>query len=251
MTTVILCSTLSSSSLPPLPPNLNSSPPPSLRHLHHHPHLPSTILPPPPPPPPKFTLSRRNTALSLSIGALFPYIWPASPAAFGFDFDIRISGPKDWLKEQKKKSIKYLLAPIVASREILNYVHQLLLSENSRFEQKDMEDIRGMLNSAARDCVVEERNSLVAFQAKTGVEVCTFKLVVSNASSLLNDDDPTKLDAEARLNDLIRSFTFLNGLAKETSVELVSNRQKVADAVTDTLSTLDKFEQGIKGCIEA
>ena len=29
-----------------------------------------------------------------------------------------------------------------------------------------------MLNSAARDCVPEDRNSFVAFQAKTGVEVC-------------------------------------------------------------------------------
>ncbi|KAH9625435.1 hypothetical protein KSS87_023302 [Heliosperma pusillum] len=81
--------------------------------------------------------------------------------------------------------------------------------------------------------------------------VCTFKLVVSNASSLLNDNDPTKLEAETRLNDLIRSFSSLNGLVKEADVQLVSNREKVADALTDTLLTLDKFEQGIMGCIEA
>ncbi|KAL9244131.1 hypothetical protein vseg_017938 [Gypsophila vaccaria] len=241
MMTVTLCSTTSST-----PPH------------HHNPNtasLPLSISPPPPSPPPllssKLALSRRSTAFSLSIAVLFPYIWPASPPAFAFDFDFRISGPKDWLKEQKKKSIKYLLAPIVASREILNYTQQLLSSKDSTIEQKDMEEIRGMLNSAARDCVVDDRNSLVAFQAKTGVEVCTFKLLVSNASSLLNDDDPTKLEAEATLNDLISSFTFLNDLVKEADVELVSSRQKVADAVTDTLSTLDKFEQGIKGCIEA
>ncbi|XP_021733131.1 uncharacterized protein LOC110699949 isoform X2 [Chenopodium quinoa] len=160
------------------------------------------------------------------------------------------AGPKDWLREQKKKSIKYLLAPIDASQEILRYAYQLLMAKDVNYEQKDLEEIQGMLKSAARDCVAEDRNSLVAFQAKTGVEVCTFKLVVTNASSLLDDGDSAKFEAEARLSDLIRSFTFLNGVAKEADFQLVSDRQKVANAVMDSLSSLNNFEQGIKGCID-
>lgn len=35
-------------------------------------------------------------------------------------------------------------------------------------------------------------------------QVCTFKLIVKNAASLLTDKDPVKLEAEAMLDDLIR-----------------------------------------------
>lgn len=35
-------------------------------------------------------------------------------------------------------------------------------------------------------------------------QVCTFKLIVKNASSLLANKDPVKLEAEAMLDDLIR-----------------------------------------------
>ena len=34
-----------------------------------------------------------------------------------------------------------------------------------------MEEVQRLLSSAARDCVPEERNSFVSFQANTGVEV--------------------------------------------------------------------------------
>lgn len=34
-----------------------------------------------------------------------------------------------------------------------------------------MEEVKKLVTSAARDCVAQERNSFVAFQAKTGVEV--------------------------------------------------------------------------------
>ncbi|EPS65687.1 hypothetical protein M569_09091, partial [Genlisea aurea] len=57
-----------------------------------------------------------------------------------------------------------------------------------------------------RNCVPRDRNSFgVVFQANTGVEVCTFSLIVKNASSLLGDRDPVKLEAEARLQHLVRS----------------------------------------------
>lgn len=35
-------------------------------------------------------------------------------------------------------------------------------------------------------------------------QVCTFRLIVKNAASLLDDRDPVKLEAEAKLTDLIR-----------------------------------------------
>ncbi|XP_021733132.1 uncharacterized protein LOC110699949 isoform X3 [Chenopodium quinoa] len=227
MMTVTLCSTSTSSSSPNFPPN---------------PKLPNSLSNTPT----NATISRRQTSLLLSIT---PFLLQSPPPAVAFN--LGISGPKDWLREQKKKSIKYLLAPIDASQEILRYAYQLLMAKDVNYEQKDLEEIQGMLKSAARDCVAEDRNSLVAFQAKTGVEVCTFKLVVTNASSLLDDGDSAKFEAEARLSDLIRSFTFLNGVAKEADFQLVSDsRQKVANAVMDSLSSLNNFEQGIKGCID-
>lgn len=67
-----------------------------------------------------------------------------------------------------------------------------------------MESLQNLLRSSARDCVPKERSSLVDFQSKTGVEVCTFKLVLKNAASLLDDKDPVILEAENILNDLVR-----------------------------------------------
>ncbi|TQD90125.1 hypothetical protein C1H46_024289 [Malus baccata] len=122
---------------------------------------------------------------------------------------------------------------------------------DSDYTNKEMEEVRRLFRSAARDCVIEDRNSFVAFQANTGVEVCTFRLVVKNASSLLGDKDPVKLEAESMLNDLARSFTSLNGLVNETDIQFAAERKKVADSLMDTLSSLDKFEQGIKDCLDA
>ncbi|KAL4649946.1 hypothetical protein ACB092_01G050900 [Castanea dentata] len=192
----------------------------------------------------KNKISRRDIAsFSFSLIALSP-IAPASA------FSIGISGPKDWLKEQKRKSSRFILAPIDASREILRSVYLSLTARDSEYTNKDLEEIQELLRSAARDCVPQERNSLVNFQASTGVEVCTFRLIVKNAASLLDKKDPVKLEAEAMLNDLIRSFTSLNGLASETDIQLSSNREKVAVALMDTISVLDKFEQGVKECLE-
>ncbi|KAK7848655.1 uncharacterized protein LOC112021917 [Quercus suber] len=196
----------------------------------------------------KNKISRRDIAsLSFSLIALSPFLSPIAPASA---FSIGISGPKDWLKEQKKKSSRFILAPIDASREILRSVYLSLTARDSEYTNKDLEEIQELLRSAARDCVPQERNSLVSFQASTGVEVCTFRLIVKNAASLLDKKDPVKLEAEAMLNDLIRSFTSLNGLASETDIQLSSNREKVVVALMDTISVLDKFEQGVKECLE-
>ncbi|GAV58860.1 hypothetical protein CFOL_v3_02393 [Cephalotus follicularis] len=201
-----------------------------IQQNHHQPQIQSKI-------------SRRNAAALLSLLAL-------SHPGLATAFSIGISGPKEWLKEQKKKASKFLVAPIDASREILRSAYLLLINRESDSTSKALEDVQKMFRSAARDCVPQERNSFVTFQANTGVEVCTFKLIVKNASSLLDDNDPVKLEAEGILNDLIRSFTSLNGLANETDIQLASNRQKVVDALMDTISCLDKFEHGIKECLE-
>lgn len=216
----------------------------------------SCLIPSPPPSPsapflPKpfssqpqpLQFSRRSAAsLSILLSLLSSLHRPQQSLAFSFG----ISGPKEWLREQKKKTSRFILAPIDASRDILQSAYLLLIKEDSDYNEKDAEQVQTLLSSAGRDCVVQDRNSFVAFQAKTGVEVCTFQLIVNNASSLLADKDPVKLEAEASLNDLIRSFTTLNDLANQT----YSSRKKVADALMETLVSLKKFEQNIKDCLE-
>ncbi|KAK9005493.1 hypothetical protein V6N11_042924 [Hibiscus sabdariffa] len=193
--------------------------------------------------------SRRDAAF-LSLTSLLPSLFHPSQASA---FSIGISGPKDWLKEQKRKSSKFLLAPIDASRQSLLSAYLLLMDKESTNWSKDFEEVKKLLKSAARDCVVQERNSFVAFQANTGV--CTFRLIVNNASSLLEKKNTVKLEAEAMLDDLIRylryaHLTSLNSLANENDIQVASNRQRVADALKDTLTSLDKFEQGVKDCLE-
>ncbi|THG05554.1 hypothetical protein TEA_006187 [Camellia sinensis var. sinensis] len=100
---------------------------------------------------------------------------------------------------------------------------------DSDYGDKDLEEVQRLLRSATMDCVPQERNSFVTFQAKTGVEVCTFRLVVKNASSLLDDNDPIKLEAEASLRDLVRSFTSLNAVANDTDIQLPSIVIEYAD----------------------
>ncbi|PIN13087.1 hypothetical protein CDL12_14294 [Handroanthus impetiginosus] len=195
------------------------------------------------------TISRRNAAVLLSsiITPLLPsLVQPRLASAFS----LGISGPKEWLKEQKKKSAKFLLAPVDASRNILQSAYLLLKKRDSEFAENDLEEVQKLLVSAARDCVPQDRNSFVEFQSNTGVEVCTFRLIVKNASSLLDDRDPIKLEAEARLGNLVRSFSSLNGMAREGGIQLTSNRKRVADALKDTISSLNFFEQGIKDCLQ-
>ncbi|KAG8503105.1 hypothetical protein CXB51_000881 [Gossypium anomalum] len=191
-------------------------------------------------------ISRRDAAF-LSLISLFPSLLHTPHASA---FSIGISGPKDWLKEQKRKSSKFLLAPIDASRQSLRSVYLLLMDKESTISNNDLEEVQKLLKFAARDCVVQERNSFVAFQANTGVEVCTFRLIVKNASSLLENKNPVKLEAEAMLDDLISSFTSLNTLANESDIQVASSRQRVADALKDTITSLDKFEQAVKDCLE-
>ena len=50
-------------------------------------------------------------------------------------------------------------------------------ARESNYSDKDMEEIQSLLRSTARDCLIEERNSFVAFQANTGVEVIPYCLL--------------------------------------------------------------------------
>ncbi|KAL3022760.1 hypothetical protein AAZX31_04G031500 [Glycine max] len=195
-------------------------------------------------PSPFSTLSRRGIALLSFLSLSLSLSAPASAIEIG------ISGPKNWLKDQKKKASKYLLAPIDASRQILRSAYLTLTETDAAYTDEDLEKIQQLFISAARDCVPQDRNSFVTFQANTGVEVCTFRLIVKNAASLLGNKDPVKLKAEALLDNLIRSFTSVSGMASKTNIQLASDRKKIADAVSDTISDLDKFELGIRDCLE-
>ena len=46
------------------------------------------------------------------------------------------------------------------------------------YEENDLEEVKKLVKSATRDCVAEQRNSFVAFQAKTGVEVTFSYLLI-------------------------------------------------------------------------
>ncbi|XP_047088185.1 uncharacterized protein LOC124700026 [Lolium rigidum] len=184
--------------------------------------------------------SRRAALLALVLAAS-----PARPAAADFSFSI--PGPKEMLREQKKKSARYLLAPIAASRETLVKAQALLASENA--SGADAEEVRGRLSAAGRDCVPRERNSIVAFQSRTGVEVCTFSLILKNAASLLDNKDPLKVEADARLAELIESFADLGTVVDNSNFELSGDRKKMKDDLLSTISALDKYEQGVKDCL--
>ncbi|VFR03643.1 unnamed protein product [Cuscuta campestris] len=196
-------------------------------------------------------ICRRNAVVLLSLLApLLPSL-RHPPAASAFS--LGISGPKQWLQEQKKNSAQFLLAPVNASRNSLQTAHHLLVNQNggSEFDENELEEVQSLLKSAARDCVLQDRNRFVQFQSRAGVEVCTFRLILKNASSLLDDNDPLKMDAESKLTDLIRCFASLNGMASELDVQVASNRQKIADALVVTISSLNIFEQGVKDCLGA
>ncbi|KAH7661024.1 hypothetical protein IHE45_15G035200 [Dioscorea alata] len=175
---------------------------------------------------------------------------PVLPASSAAAISIGIPGPKQWLKEQKRKAAKFILAPIEASRQSLHDAFDMLALDLGTPVDYHGE-VRRLLNSASRDCVSQDRSSLVTFQASTGVEVCTFSLILNNASSLLDDEDPVKLEAEVKLRDLIRSFSSVGSVIDNCDFQLIDDRQKVKDGLTKTISALDKFEQGIKDCLGA
>lgn len=169
--------------------------------------------------------------------------------AQAFEFSLGISGPKDWLKGQKRKTAQFLLNPIEASRSRLSSAVLLLSSaEGSSFE--NYEEAGKLVKVAARDCTPNELGSILDFQTRTGVEVCTFKLVLKNAASLLSDDDPVKVSAVAALNDLIRSFTTVDQLLSSGGASAATQREDVMGALKQTMAALDTFQQGVQNCLD-
>ncbi|XP_078430442.1 plasma membrane fusion protein [Wolffia australiana] len=183
--------------------------------------------------------------LSLSVPLIISECCPqASAISFG------IPGPKEWLKDQKKNAARFVLAPIDASRRSLQSAY-LFLSRDPESPFKDPGQVRNLVSAAARDCVVEDRSSIVAFQASTGVEVCTFRLILKNAASLLDKYDPITLEAETKLDTLIRSFTLLGKMINEADLQIETDREKVKVGLNDTIFALGKFEESIKDCLGA
>ncbi|GJN23153.1 hypothetical protein PR202_gb10776 [Eleusine coracana subsp. coracana] len=193
-----------------------------------------------PQPTPPDLIPRRAALLALVLVAS-----PARPASAAFSFSI--PGPKELLREQKKKSASYLLAPIAASRDTLVKAQALLASPNA--SAGDAEEVRGRIGAAGRDCVERQRNSIVAFQSRTGVEAFTFSLILRNAASLLADKDPLKVEADTRLGELIQSFTDLGTVVESSNFELPDDRKKMMDGLGSTISAIDKFEQSVKDCL--
>ncbi|KAM0951596.1 hypothetical protein DsansV1_C03g0027261 [Dioscorea sansibarensis] len=210
----------------------------------------STASPPPRLPPPHakslpiLSRSTRRAALLLFLSV------PVLPVSSAAAISIGIPGPKQWLKEQKRKAAKFILAPIEASRQSLSDAFDMLALDLG-IPTDYPGEVRRLLNTASRDCVPQDRSSLVTFQASTGVEVCTFSLILKNASSLLDDGDPVKLEAEVKLGELIRSFSSTGSVIDNCDFQLIDDRQKVKDGLMETISALDKFEQGIKDCLGA
>eukprot|EP00252_Welwitschia_mirabilis_P004309 TRINITY_DN1461_c0_g1_i2.p1 TRINITY_DN1461_c0_g1~~TRINITY_DN1461_c0_g1_i2.p1 ORF type:complete len:221 (-),score=40.00 TRINITY_DN1461_c0_g1_i2:91-753(-) len=160
-----------------------------------------------------------STLLTLAIS-------PASATALPLGF----SGPKEWLKQQKKKTANFLLAPISVSRDYLANAYNILKQRGSiDLKTPEGQKAQSLVKSAARDCIPPENGSFVAFQASTGVEICTFRLILKNAASLLKDSDPIKLKADVAFDDLMR--------------------KQLGGAFELTMTTLDKFETSIKECL--
>lgn len=149
------------------------------------------------------------------------------------------------MKGQKKKTAEFLLAPILASRDRLKDAFSLIQTSSLG----DLLEADKLVKVAARDCIKPKEASFTAFQVKTGVEVCTFRLILKNAASLLDDSDPTKLSADAALNNLISSFTSLDGIVSTISSGVSSMSDSVADAFNKTNNDLDTFERSIRDCL--
>ncbi|RLN42178.1 hypothetical protein C2845_PM01G26650 [Panicum miliaceum] len=205
--------------------------PPLRRGTAAAPPLRGSSQPPPPPPASPRLASRRAALLALVLAAA-----PARPAPAAAAFSLGIPGPMELLREQKKKSASFLLAPIAASLDTLLKAQALLASPNASAE--DAEEVRGRISAAGRDCV-----------SRTGVEVCTFSLILKNAASLLTKKDPLKVEADTRLGELIQSFSDLGTVVENSNFELIGDREKMKDGLLSTISALDKFEQSVKDCL--
>eukprot|EP00271_Cylindrocystis_brebissonii_P020070 TRINITY_DN6494_c0_g1_i1.p1 TRINITY_DN6494_c0_g1~~TRINITY_DN6494_c0_g1_i1.p1 ORF type:complete len:309 (+),score=46.83 TRINITY_DN6494_c0_g1_i1:154-1080(+) len=162
-------------------------------------------------------------------------------------FSIGFSGPKDWLREQKKRSSPTLFKPIQASRKRLEAMSVLL--EGGGLDSAAYEEATYLLHLASQDCTVPDSGSFLDLQKKTGIEVCTFALVLKNAASLLEDDDEIKLAAEASLKDVILAFEDLSEQLETQMGGSSDDRKGVVAAVASTQGYLNQFEGSIRAVL--
>jgi len=189
---------------------------------------------------------RRRGVISAAALAMLSAFCSNCPSSHAFS--LGISGPKEWLKGQKQKTAKFLFAPINASRDRLDSA-LLLLSGADGSSFGDYEEAGRLVKVAARDCMPAQPGSIVEMQTRTGVEVCTFRLVLKNAASLLDKDDPLKVNADAALDALIRSFVALDRLLADGAAGATSRRENVMGALKETTVALDSFERGVRNCL--
>ncbi|CAI5468870.1 unnamed protein product [Closterium sp. Yama58-4] len=161
-------------------------------------------------------------ALSLGIAATAA---PESAQAFG------LSGPKEWLKAQKRKSMQFLLNPLMVSS-----AH--LAAAKAEFEASttpsELASVQAGVREASLDCL--------APGFTPGVELCTFKLILKNAASLLDKNDPALVLGEEALLDLIWSYRQLHGLLDEAQGSDPPPREYIMDAFSN-VQTASKFFQ--------
>eukprot|EP00850_Spirogloea_muscicola_P007930 SM000041S15489 [mRNA] locus=s41:384384:386662:- [translate_table: standard] len=180
------------------------------------------------------------------------------------------AGLKDLLTEQKKRTADFLYRPIERSRDKLDQVLRLVGVDMAGDDA--LREAIDLTTAAARDCILPNAASFAGFRLRTGIEanvrlpspkafwhivklhnskapkitVCTFKLILKNAASLLDNADARKLDGEAALADLVRKFTALKGELLDSVSKHTGERSNLTAAVKDTVAALDNFQASIK-----
>ncbi|CAI7732876.1 unnamed protein product [Closterium sp. NIES-53] len=165
-------------------------------------------------------------ALSLGIAATAA---PGSAQAFG------LSGPKEWLKAQKRKSMQFLLNPLMVSSA-------RLAAAKAEFEASttpsELASVQAGVREASLDCL--------APGFTPGVELCTFKLILKNAASLLDKNDPALVLGEEALLDLIWSFRELHGLLDEAQGSDPPPREYIMDSFSNVKTASQYFQSTIE-----
>ncbi|GAQ88262.1 hypothetical protein KFL_004130080 [Klebsormidium nitens] len=157
---------------------------------------------------------------------------------------------KDRLKERKKDTFQILLYPIEASRVQLQKVHALL--DSPSLTPALYSEAKDLVQVSSRDCMPLEHYAGSQSVAAKFFEVCTFKLLVKNAVSLVDKADPKRVRAQQALVDLNRAFSELDDvLAVSLSSATSQGREQVLPVVVSTQEALDELEDGIRDALGA
>lgn len=149
-----------------------------------------------------------------------------------------LTGPKEWLKAQKRKSMQYLLNPLAVSAERLAAAKEEYMSTASSPPPADLSPVIAHVRDASLDCL--------APGFAPGVELCTFKLILKNSSSLLDDYDAAKLKGEDALLGLVGSFTELHLQLEEAQEQQGTDRGTILSSFSSVEKSLAQFEDAIR-----